>query len=354
MCLLWMTEMIMSEDPYVVLGVDRNASFADIRMRYFQLARKHHPDKLQHIPEEERKTHEAYFQKVTAAYQELENRKNRGTGTGSEAGNGRWRPDDWRSVWARVEAVFQRPDVWQSVKQRVRKALHETVADVVSDVASKVSNDCARSNTDGGEETNVPNDEPVGDAGYEIQHHYIRVPVTMEDICQNVPKKLQLFLQGVKEPVRLRMPCGHYPKHDVEVDIEGKRIVHCTMEIQDHSVYRQHGWGMNLETTVSLTWEQHLTGCNIELPDLGVDGGVGVFTVRIPPGMGLYNGIYWTEDTEMVVPGRGLMGRGDLYVRTKIVAPDGGAFDRLSAKEQEELRKLLNALYAADSGLEKS
>ena len=34
----------LNSDPYFVLGVDRGTSFGEVKKRYFQLAKKYHPD----------------------------------------------------------------------------------------------------------------------------------------------------------------------------------------------------------------------------------------------------------------------------------------------------------------------
>lgn len=34
----------LPNDPYYILGVDRNTKFSDIKKKYFILAKKYHPD----------------------------------------------------------------------------------------------------------------------------------------------------------------------------------------------------------------------------------------------------------------------------------------------------------------------
>lgn len=34
----------MANDPYFLLGVDRNTKFSEIKKKYFILAKKYHPD----------------------------------------------------------------------------------------------------------------------------------------------------------------------------------------------------------------------------------------------------------------------------------------------------------------------
>jgi len=34
----------MSNDPYMILGVDRNTKFNEIKKKYFMMAKKYHPD----------------------------------------------------------------------------------------------------------------------------------------------------------------------------------------------------------------------------------------------------------------------------------------------------------------------
>jgi len=59
------------EDPWTVLGIGRNASDAEIKKAYRELALKYHPDRLTHLGEEFRVLAENRFKKIQRAYQEL-------------------------------------------------------------------------------------------------------------------------------------------------------------------------------------------------------------------------------------------------------------------------------------------
>ena len=58
-------------DPYQILGIDRNASAVQIKQAYRELARKYHPDKLEHLGDEFKALAEIRFKEIQKAYQEL-------------------------------------------------------------------------------------------------------------------------------------------------------------------------------------------------------------------------------------------------------------------------------------------
>ena len=59
------------KNPYDVLDIPRNASSAEIKNAYRQLANKYHPDKVLHLGEEFRKLAEERFREIEEAYREL-------------------------------------------------------------------------------------------------------------------------------------------------------------------------------------------------------------------------------------------------------------------------------------------
>ena len=64
-------EVDRPKDPYEVLDIPRNASSAEIKNAYRQLANKYHPDKVLHLGEEFRKLAEERFKAIEKAYREL-------------------------------------------------------------------------------------------------------------------------------------------------------------------------------------------------------------------------------------------------------------------------------------------
>jgi DnaJ-class molecular chaperone len=61
----------MEEDPYVVFGLVYPCTKEVIKARYYELARKHHPDKLQHLSKEEIDANEHKLKLINRAYETL-------------------------------------------------------------------------------------------------------------------------------------------------------------------------------------------------------------------------------------------------------------------------------------------
>jgi DnaJ like chaperone protein len=59
------------DSAYKILETDRNASVEDIKKAYRTMAKKYHPDKLQHLDEAYRKGAEEKFRKVQEAYEQI-------------------------------------------------------------------------------------------------------------------------------------------------------------------------------------------------------------------------------------------------------------------------------------------
>jgi DnaJ like chaperone protein len=61
----------VSEDPYSVLGLSRDASSSEIKKQYKNLLSQYHPDKVEHLGEDIKKTAIEKTLAIQVAYQKL-------------------------------------------------------------------------------------------------------------------------------------------------------------------------------------------------------------------------------------------------------------------------------------------
>ena len=60
------------KDPYAVLGLDRDASDAEVKRTYRKLMSQHHPDKLGNVPDEMKRRAEERARDINAAYEQIQ------------------------------------------------------------------------------------------------------------------------------------------------------------------------------------------------------------------------------------------------------------------------------------------
>jgi DnaJ like chaperone protein len=66
-----------SKDPYAVLGIERNASDAEVKRAYRKLMSQHHPDKLGNVPDELKRRAEERARDINTAYERIRNERGR-------------------------------------------------------------------------------------------------------------------------------------------------------------------------------------------------------------------------------------------------------------------------------------
>lgn len=189
-------------DPYEILGVSKTATEAEIKRRYHELAKKHHPDKLGHLSATERADHEEKFKKITAAYEYL--RQPRG---GDDAIN-------WGDLWAKLMRDL-------AAKAAARRAATPCVHEVFYDVS-------------------------------------------IEDIIANKKRKIRVFLSGQESPIFLKICAREKGPIEITKRIDGaEHIIKINLRVKEHPDYWFDDVFSPpaLYTSAEIQWHEYLIGC---------------------------------------------------------------------------------------------
>jgi len=292
-------------DDYKVLGLQNTASFSQVRARYFELAKLHHPDKLHNISIEEKKEHEEYFKKITLAYANIEKENNRKQGINDNTPG--YEEGDWRAVWHNFETLFKNPETWKAMKTIIK----DTFKDTFYEVASKSF----------------------------IKHHTIKVPVTLEEIHLRKNKKLRLFLAQREKPVFITIKVDLYPdmtfeKIHIFEDNSSVKITFILI-IKNHETFRLIPLleSYDLFTVVKLQWNEYLEGKTFSLKYLDDN----LLDINIEPFVRL--------DIPLEIENKGLCNLGNLYITIDIVYPRKKSWDNLDSEKKLFFLNILNALF---------
>lgn len=290
--------------PYEVLGLAPDTAFLEVRAAYLRLAKRHHPDKLPHLTSEERARHEEVFKRISQAYDTIEKQEVKHEATDTCASS-----RDWRSIWARAEALFSRPEVRATLEH-------------VMNVATKTM----KRNNDTGE----------------VEVHSIHVPVTLEEVHLNKKKRLQLFLKGVSKPIIVRIECGAYPGLNIKQTIDFQDHLVCIhMDMLPHTSFKFDEKTWDLHFTYPISWHTYLNGMELcEVPSLDPTSESHKFA--IPP-------FAQIASHEVRIFGEGLAKRGDIVVHLSWCPPSKESIESLTDEERQSFNQLLNALSAHHS-----
>jgi len=274
-------------DPYEILGLKYPSTKEEIKARYIELARKHHPDKLAHLPLEERQAHEDLFKKINVAYELLKNQEF----TNSSH-------TEWKGMWSYMEQFMSDPELFRNMGPLLKKVV-----------------DTAR--------------EYKKQKGSE---HFIKVEVTLEEIHQRKDKKLRLFLKNIIEPVFIYIDCSRYPTHlYTHITPNGQTLfIHIEYVVKEHSIYCVDLFENNdLMVEVELSLLDYFRGTTREL--LYLDN----TTLHIDIPM-------WSNNI-ITLPNKGLNERGDLKIVPRIVLPDAETLLTWDLKKLEMLVEILDS-----------
>jgi len=293
------------ENPYDILQLPRETPFADVRIKYYKIARTHHPDKFIGT-DEEKQRNEDYFKKVTVAYRDIELHGDAAGGHFTSdffSGKGESNISDWRTVWSSVDTFFSRPEVWASMKT--------IITDHLKDVATKTFQ----------------------------KYHTVSVPLKLEDVHVEKIKKLRLFLNHIPEPIFLNVNASNFPhsikKHTTLVENGQELEITLNFELRDHPLYTYDSiFGTDdLHARIVITLSEYILGkrCTISYLD-----GTNIVVNILP---------FTDLTTSICIPNKGLRkNKGNLYIFVEVTLPDKDLWNMQSIGFKEKLLNSLNAL----------
>ncbi|WP_025323660.1 molecular chaperone DnaJ [Deferrisoma camini] len=323
---------------YEILGIHRNASAAEIKQAFRQLALRFHPDRNPEDPEAE-----ARFKEIAEAYEVLSDPARRAEydrGGRPSPGAFRTRETDLR---AQVDELFReifgdvfggrgprgpRPQRGADLRYRIQLDLAEAVEGGVRDLEIPARSLC-RSCGGTGARPGTPRvacPECRGHGTVRFQQGFFHVerecPVCGGD--GRVPESPCAACEGrgqqeVVRRLQVRIPPGVQTGDRLRLAGEGEAGQHggppgdlyVVVEVREHPVFRREGRDLVCEVPVS--YAQAALGADLEVPTLGGER----VRVRIPPGT--------QPGAEFTVPGHGVParggGRGNLRVRIRLEVP---------------------------------
>jgi len=297
------------KDYYSALGVERNASEADIKNAYRKLARKYHPDVSKEAGAEEK------FKEVSEAYKTLKDPEKRKAydQLGSHRPGEEFRPPpDWGVHFGGGGFSFEDLDL----------------SDLFESLATGRRGGARRGRT-----------TSVAGQDYEVTAH-IRLEDafhgSMLDLNLTVPEyDEQGLLQRVPRTFKVRIPKGATEGQRMRVPGKGGKGVnggrdgdlYLNIALHPHALFRPSGHDLYLDLPLA-PWEAAL-GATVQVPTLA-----GPVALKVPAGT--------RAGQKLRLTGRGLPkpkeGAGDLFAVAQIVVPTV-----LSEREQKLFKELADA-----------
>ncbi|MCH8506430.1 MAG: DnaJ domain-containing protein [Ectothiorhodospiraceae bacterium] len=302
------------KDYYKLLGVDRNATQADIKKAYRRLARKYHPDVSKESDAEAR------FKEVSEAYEVLHDPDKRAA------------YDQLGASWKQGQD-FRPPPGWQWSGDFDGAGGQSDFSDFFESLFGGMGSPFERRGGFG------------SSRGFRRrgEDQVVTTTITLEDAYNGASRtlNLQTRITGADgrqhlEPRKLRVksPAGVTQDQQIRLSGQGqpgqgggdRGDLYLKINIAPHRQYRLEGRDVHLDLPVT-PWEAAL-GCSLKVPTLG-----GWIDMKIPAGS--QNG------KRLRLKGRGLPGKpaGDQYVHLKLVTPpaDTEAARALYRKMRDEM-----------------
>lgn len=292
----------MPRDPYEVLGVNRNASAAEIKSAYRKLARQYHPDRN---PGD--KQAEARFKEVQAAHDILSDKAKReqfdrfgfaGLGEGAGAGGPRGQPFRWGGGAPEGFSVEGMDS--EEAGEFLRQVFGGNMGDAFG----------------GG-----PRPSPRGRRPRQAPREEVVYEVTIPFLTAALGGSIDLRINNKEGSVKV--PAGVKEGQTLRVPAPGGGTVLLKLHVEAHPYFRREGNNLFMEVPLSLA--EAVLGTKVEVPTL--DGTR--LSVKVPAGT--------SSGTRLRLRGRGVSG-GDQYIEIKVVVP--APTDERSRELIEEFARL--------------
>lgn len=275
-------------DPYEILGLSYPSSKDEIKNRYYELAKKHHPDKLSHLSDEEKVNHEEMLKKINVAYELL-----------SKSDFEYSSKSDWKGIWSSVENFMMN-----------NYSLEDLFVNVI-----KVAKEYKKQKT---------------------QDHYITVNVTLEEVHQRKDKKLRLFLKNIKDPVFITVDCGCYPSFlytYIDEHNSSPLFIYITFNLLDHSLYSLDNMfnTYNLYMSLDISLYEYFNGATKIIKYLDNTD----LEINIPS----------CSDKTIIILNKGLFNKDNLTVYLSIHLPSYAEFNKLPEVKKIKFLKYLKETH---------
>ena len=281
----------MSDNPYDILGVSKDATQAEIKKAYRKLAKALHPDLS---PGDKGKA--AEFQKIGAAYDILgDEEKRRRFDAGEIDASGQERP----------ERQFYRQNAGADPERRYQSTAgfddFEDVSDIFSDLFGRRG--WARAGPAQG----------FAARGADVRYH---LDVDFLDAARGAKRTVPL---PDGQTIDLSIPAGVRDGQTLRLRGKGQRGIgggpagdaYVEMTVKPHPMFRRDG--NDIEVDLPITFDEAVLGGKVEVPTL-----TGPVSMAVPKGA--------SSGQRLRLKGKGIRPAkgpaGDQYVRLKIVLPD--------------------------------